>query len=112
MLERGARLLGGWGFWSEKNDLTLLWPPSRAASLHLLEPNFIGRFLSGVRQKKGTESFSCIKNSVKSFKNRFPVYLLKKTVAFSYKNTISPFGPGKGLIFPQFDHLRNRKKKQ
>ena len=75
MLERGARLLGGWGFWSEKNDLTLLWPPSRAASLHLLEPNFIGRFLSGVRQKKGTESFSFIKNSVKSFKNHFPVYI-------------------------------------
>ena len=61
---RGARLLGGWGFWAKKNDLIPLWPPSFAAFLHLLEPGFIGRFLSGIATEKGNRVLFLNKSSV------------------------------------------------
>ena len=111
MLERGLDCLVAGAFGPKRMTLLLIGLPHSLHTSISLSPASSVDF-SPTRQKKGTESFSFTKNTLKSFKNRFPVYLLKKTAAFSYKNTISPIGPDKGMVFPQFYHLRNRKKKQ
>ena len=79
MLERGLDCLVAGAFGPKRMTLLLTphWSPSLAACLHLLQPGFIGQFLSGATEK-GYRVLFFYKNSLKSFKNRFPVYLLKK----------------------------------